>query len=316
MTVGSLSRPTTGRVEPSAETAPSPPPAQRLMAALSGRPGFVLALVAGATLRCWQLGSVGFNSDEAVYAGQAASIAAQTAYLPYFPIFRAHPLLFQSLLSLFYHVSVSDLVGRLLSVLFGVATLVVVYALGKLLYGRRAGLVAMLLLAVMPYHVTVTRQVLLDGPMVFFATSALYLLARYCRGLGERWLLASAGSHGIGRLDQGDGHRPHGRDLLLLHAGAQHQGALPHGGSRRQTGAGRFDLSVGLRFAGASRQRWQLSGLAAVPSDRTIPSRSTSRRSLLDRPRGDRRRPARPGARSTAAGLAGGTPGGLGRRAG
>ena len=51
------------------------------------------------------------------------------------------------------------------------ATLVVVYALGRLLYGPRAGIVAMLLLAVMPYHVIVTRQVLLDGPMVFFATA-------------------------------------------------------------------------------------------------------------------------------------------------
>ena len=36
----------------------------------------------------------------------------------------------------------------------------------------------------MPYHVVVTRQVLLDGPMVFFATVALWLLVRYCVGHG------------------------------------------------------------------------------------------------------------------------------------
>ena len=60
------------------------------------------------------------------------------------------------------------------------ATLVVVYALGRLLYGPRAGIVAMLVLAVNVDDVIVTRQVLLDGPMVFFATLALWLLAKYC----------------------------------------------------------------------------------------------------------------------------------------
>ena len=34
-------------------------------------------------------------------------------------------------------------------------------------------------LALMPYHVIVSRQVLLDGAETFFATLALYLLASY-----------------------------------------------------------------------------------------------------------------------------------------
>jgi len=160
----------------------------------------LLIAIAGALLRLWRLGGVGFNSDEAVYAGQAASIAGQATYQPYFPIFRAHPLLLQSLLSVIYRASVSDVAGRALSALFGIATLLVVYALGKLLYGRRPALVAMLLLAVMPYHVTVTRQMLLDGPMVFFATAALYLLVRYCRGSELRWLVAAGGVMGLAFL--------------------------------------------------------------------------------------------------------------------
>ena len=32
-------------------------------------------------------------------------------------------------------------------------------------------------MALMPYHVVVTRQVLLDGPMTFFATLTLVLFA-------------------------------------------------------------------------------------------------------------------------------------------
>jgi hypothetical protein len=176
-------------------------PQWRLADAVTGQQATVAAVaLVGALLRTWRLGSVGFNSDEAVYAGQAASIAAQGDYLPYFPIFRAHPLLMQTLLSLFYQTSVSDVAGRLLSATFGVATLFVVYALGKALYGPRAGLIAMLLLAVMPYHVTVTRQVLLDGPMVFFATAGLYLLVRYCSESDLRWLLAAAAVLGLAFL--------------------------------------------------------------------------------------------------------------------
>src|SRR5215211_2522519 len=158
---------------------------------------FLTVLSIAALLRCWQLNGLGFNSDEAVYAGQAASIAGQDAYLPYFPIFRAHPLLFQSLLSLPYRFGVADIVGRMLAAAFGVGTLVVAYHLGKLLYGRRAGLVAMTLLAIMPYHVTVSRQVLLDAPMVFFATAALYALARYCTSHQGRWLVATGALMGL-----------------------------------------------------------------------------------------------------------------------
>ena len=162
-----------------------------------GRHAFLIALAVGVFLRYWRLNAVGFNSDEAVYAGQAASIAGQSAYLPYFPIFRAHPLLFQSLLSVPYQFGVADIVGRILAAGFGVATLVVVYQLGKIMYGRRVGIVAMALLAVMPYHVTVSRQVLLDAPMVFFATAALYALVRYCSQHGTRWLIVAGALMGL-----------------------------------------------------------------------------------------------------------------------
>ena len=48
----------------------------------------------------WDLQALGFNSDEAVYAGQAAAIADDPVADELFPVFRAHPLLFQTLLSL------------------------------------------------------------------------------------------------------------------------------------------------------------------------------------------------------------------------
>jgi 4-amino-4-deoxy-L-arabinose transferase-like glycosyltransferase/putative flippase GtrA len=153
--------------------------------------------VPAVAVRVWHLNDVGFNSDEAVYAGQAASIAGDAALTPYFPIFRAHPLLFQTTLSLFYRFGTSPLVGRLLAAAFGLATVWACYLVGRELYGRRVGMVAAALLAVMPYHVVVTRQVLLDGPMTFFATISLFLLARFASTKNSIWLVAAGGALGL-----------------------------------------------------------------------------------------------------------------------
>jgi hypothetical protein len=148
-------------------------------------------------LRVWQLGSVGFNSDEAVYSGQAASIANDPDLSELFPVFRAHPLLFQTFLSLGYRAGLGEGFERFASAATGVATVYLVYELGRLLYGRRAGLLAALLLAVMPYHVVVTRQVLLDGPMTMFATLTLLLLARFVISGRPAWLYATGAAMGL-----------------------------------------------------------------------------------------------------------------------
>ena len=151
----------------------------------------------GAILRVWKLTAVGYNSDEAVYAGQAAAIAGDSDLSKFFPIFRAHPMLFQASLSLFYQFGTNDLVGRLWAVAFGLGTIVVVFAATRLMYGRRSAYIAAMIVALMPYHVIVTRQVLLDGPMTFFATLSIYLLAKFAvtRQLG--WLLGASGAIGL-----------------------------------------------------------------------------------------------------------------------
>jgi len=157
----------------------------------------LVVLAVAAFLRLHALDRIGFNSDEAVYAGQAASISGSKAYLRYFPIYRAHPLVYQAVVSLAYHFVVTDFIARVISVLFGIGTIVVCYLLGSLLYGRRTGLAAGALLALMPYHVVVSRQALLDGPEVFFATLALFTLAKFRASEDGRWLVALGGALGL-----------------------------------------------------------------------------------------------------------------------
>jgi 4-amino-4-deoxy-L-arabinose transferase-like glycosyltransferase len=162
-------------------------------------------------LRLWGLDALGYNSDEAVYAGQAAAIADLPDLKPFFPIFRAHPLLFQTIHSIGYHFWEADVLGRLLASAFGAATVFLVYRIGLLLYGRKAGVIAALLLALMPYHVLVSRQVLLDGPSTFFATLTLYLIALYSDSPRRTWLFAAGGAMGLAFL---------GKETSILMVGA------------------------------------------------------------------------------------------------
>src|SRR2546421_1848888 len=151
------------------------------------------AIVAlSAFLRFWQLTAVGFNSDEAVYTGSAASIAGNSPLAAMFPVFRAHPLLFQTLLSLVLRVHHTDWTARAFAAGICVATVGLTFLLARKLYGTGAGLMAAALLAVMPYHVVVSRQVLLDGLMTLCATGALYCVARSVENGRLSWLLACA----------------------------------------------------------------------------------------------------------------------------
>ena len=157
--------------------------------------GLAVAMVAAPAiaLRIWHINALGFNSDEAVYSGQAAAIAGDPTLRGLFPVFRAHPLLFQMVVSLIYRVHVSDLAPRVLATIFGLATVAVGYAAGARTYGRRAGVVTALLLATMPYLVVVNRQGLLDGPMAFFSVMALWLMAKFS-ATGRKKILYAAGA--------------------------------------------------------------------------------------------------------------------------
>jgi hypothetical protein len=52
-------------------------------------------------------------------------------------------------------------------------------------------------MALMPYHVVVSRQVLLDGPMTLFATLTLVLFALFLTTHGRGWLYAAGAAMGL-----------------------------------------------------------------------------------------------------------------------
>jgi 4-amino-4-deoxy-L-arabinose transferase-like glycosyltransferase len=188
-----------------------PDPGPQGSATWVGRGALVGVLAGAAGIRLANIGALGFNSDEAVYAGQAASLAGNPLYVDNFPVFRAHPMLTQSLLSAVFRTGEHDTAGRVVVAFLGVATVLVVFALGRRMYSTGVGLVAALFLALMPYHVVVTRQVLLDGPMVLLSTLTLYCLARYAQSHSLWWFSATGAMLGLTML---------GKESSLILAGA------------------------------------------------------------------------------------------------
>ena len=157
----------------------------------------IFILVLAFILRLWGLGDVGFNTDEAVYAGQAATLAGYEKFIDHFSIYRSHPLLLQFFVSiLFINFGLSDTIARIVPVMLGVLTIVLTYFIAKMLYDKRVAMLSALVITIIPYHIIVSRQVLLDMPLSFFFTLTLFFLVRYIKSSGSKgvYLLSLIGA--------------------------------------------------------------------------------------------------------------------------
>ena len=107
------------------------------------------------SLRLVNIGDQGFNSDEAIYSGQAGSLAGLEEFNQHFSLFRAHPLLLQFFISIAFTLfGVSDVIARIIPVIFGVATILVTYFVAKNLFNINTAIVSTLILSILPYHIT------------------------------------------------------------------------------------------------------------------------------------------------------------------
>ncbi len=164
------------------------------------RVGAVVAVLAVAVaLRVLELDRLGLNSDEAVYSGQAGALIGDSSLSEFFSVFRAHPLVLQSMLGgIFTIFGVNDLAARLfVSLTFGVGSVVFTYLLGRSLYGHWTGVVGAALMAAMPYHVLVSRQVLVDGPLAFFVVVTFWFMAKAKDDHSGFWIIGAALAAGL-----------------------------------------------------------------------------------------------------------------------
>ena len=132
--------------------------------------------------------------DEAEYAIVARYLSRDLTFLAYPALegfgptpFVSQPPLILYVMALFMKVmGPTDLAAQLPSVLFGTATVAAAYFLGLRLGGRFMGIAGALLLAVMPFHVEMSRQAMLDAGYVFFLVLTAYACVAWIQTRSRR----------------------------------------------------------------------------------------------------------------------------------
>ena len=158
---------------------------------MNTRTAVMALLLLGLVLRLWgvrwglpdmpRLGS--YHPDELLIISAASIVDFGSLQLN--PQFYNYPSLFIYVISLVFSVlegwgllatiEIADLYlsARMISAVFGAATIYMVFLAGKRFYGEAAGLIAAGVLAIMPLHVQHSHFVAVDVPSVFFLTAAL-----------------------------------------------------------------------------------------------------------------------------------------------
>jgi len=154
----------------------------------------ILLLALG--LRFYRLGAESLWYDEAYSVWIAALPLAELALLPPgplpFPMLYTGSgggLLYHAVLHFWLSLGQSEVAVRSLSALLGVLTVAITYALGRELFGRRAGLLAALLVAASPLHVWYGQEARMYALVIALsALSVLFLVRALRRGQTSDWI--------------------------------------------------------------------------------------------------------------------------------
>lgn len=150
----------------------------------------ILIVIISFFLRFYGVGDLGFNNDEAIYVAQAASLADYEEFREHFSIFRAHPLLMQFFVSLSLSLlGISEISARLIPVLMGTGIVFLSYFIAKFIYSKKVAIVSAIIIALLPYHIIISKQVLVDVSFSFFLTLNILLLVIYLKGNTNKGLL-------------------------------------------------------------------------------------------------------------------------------
>lgn len=178
-----------------------PDPTSHSPIAIGPRLGQV-ALVGGVVLlalalRMHKLGDASAWWDE-MYSHYFASLPWSVLWLSPYDL---TPPIFYSVLKLILPLGDSEIILRLPSVVFGVATIPIIYLIGSAAWGRFAGLVAALFLAISAIHIEYSQEARAYGMLVFFlAVASLGLLNLLSAAEKQDKLLGWICLYGVGSL--------------------------------------------------------------------------------------------------------------------
>ncbi len=147
------------------------------------------------------------DPDETFYAQTAKEMLARnewvTPYLYDKPQFEK-PILFYWLVEASYKVfGINEFAARFPSAVFGLIGVIAIYFLGALLFGKRAGMLSAVMLAVNVEYVILSRACVTDMVLsTFMLLGALFFFYGYLKGKNYFYLLSAAG-FGLATLTKG-----------------------------------------------------------------------------------------------------------------
>jgi 4-amino-4-deoxy-L-arabinose transferase-like glycosyltransferase len=162
------------------------------------RAAFLIFAVVYAVLLVLNLSNPPMMWDEAVHLNNVFllksgynSFVSSSFYPPFFEVVTA--VFFN-----FFGVSLFN--GRLVTVIFSVLTLWVVFELAYSMYGKKAALLSAVLFGVMPGYFWLSGLALLEVMLLFFFTLSLFLFYRWLQNGQNRMLVFSGLALGLGFL--------------------------------------------------------------------------------------------------------------------
>ena len=149
-----------------------------------------MLVVVSFALRLYGTDNLGFNNDESIYVAQGASLANFEEFREHFSIFRAHPLLMQFFVSLSLSLlGLSEISARLVPVLMGTGIVFLTYLIARNIYSKQVAIISSTILTFLPYHIIISRQVIVDVSFSFFLLLNILLLVIYIKSNSNKKLL-------------------------------------------------------------------------------------------------------------------------------
>jgi len=97
------------------------------------------------------------------------------------------------------------LVGRAMIVMFGVASVYMVYRIAKSLYDEKTGILSALFLSILPIHVLLSYIMIPDIPVIFWMILALYCCINLFRTKKLKWYIFTGIVSGLSGATKSDG---------------------------------------------------------------------------------------------------------------
>ncbi len=171
--------------------------------------GLLVLILFSATFLFWQLGRNHLIEwDEGIYALVAKNILVAGDWLTFtwqhgFPWFEKPPLYLWLTAPLIKILGTTSLAPRIWSALFGLGAIIATFFWGKKMFGERVGLMAGLVLASTTGFLYYARLGMLDVPVTFFVTIALYFFWQARETQQSKFWIFFGVSTALGTLTKG-----------------------------------------------------------------------------------------------------------------